>query len=706
MPPRHIAMVVMLLALISSAACGTSPTPTLPPGETPPPSTAAPALLTITPEPTAAATVSPPFSGSGAGLIAFTSYRDGTNNAEVYIMNADGSVQRRLTNHKGIDMASGWSPDGKRLVFMSDRDGDFEIYTINADGADERRLTDSPGDDMWPAWSPDGAKIAFQSERDGNFEIYVMSADGNDPQRLTNNAANDYNPDWSPDGAKIAFDSERSGNGDIYVMPAPGAQAQVETDGSNLLQLTTSSETDMDPAWSPDGKRIAFMRGPFGRPEIYLMDADGGNVAKLPIGDDNGFSPTWSPDGKWIAFYSYRPGPYSDGKPNAIYLVDSAGNNLRQLTELATLSFHPIWQPPKGLMAQDSAKEIVTGMVAAKLAAMKAKDLEQYMALIDESDKEYATEQRNWFLIYQDAVTSDFTIEVKRAEQVNDSTIIASIYQHYLYGSEKADRAVNYEARFVKTPNGWKDADLNFAIKETPHFIVKYPKEVEAKAIEVSEEAERAYASVVKELGLEPRDKTSIKLYASQEMLRQSTDIRIAYLFNGWAEDGESIKMYAYRDKDALARVIAHELTHKITLGISDSLCSWFAEGLAVYFGNQPFQGGNALQLERFTVEELAKPVTWLEKENLIQLTDEKTIGLYYAVSGMVVEFMVETYGVDKLKALLNELSKSPRYNRGYDYADMEQETQARLHKAIETVLGVTMDEFDQQWLEWLNSQQ
>lgn len=355
--------------------------------------------------------------------------------------------------------------------------------------------------------------------------------------------------------------------------------------------------------------------------------------------------------------------------------------------------------------AADNAEAIVKEWVAVKLEAMKARDVERYLALIDDADPEYYTEQRNWFLIYQDAVTSDFTIEVAKADTINDNTIIASLHQHYLYGPEKVDRTVTYEERLVKTPNGWKDADLNFKVKQTAHFVVKYQAEVEANAIETCEEAEKAYASVVKELGLEPRDKTTLKLFADQEMLRQNTDIRVAYLFNGWAEDGESIKMYARRERAAIAPLVAHELTHKITLGITDSLNSWLAEGLAVYFGNQPLRGGNALHMGWFTAEELSKPITWLEENTLIQMTDQKTIGLYNSVSAMVVEFIAKTYGRDRIRALLAELSKYPRYDRGFDYDKMELENQKRLHQAIKTVLGVTMDTLDQQWQKWIKSQ-
>jgi hypothetical protein len=353
--------------------------------------------------------------------------------------------------------------------------------------------------------------------------------------------------------------------------------------------------------------------------------------------------------------------------------------------------------------AESSAEEIVKELIAAKLDAMEAKDIERYLALVDETDREYYTEQRNWFLIYQGAVTSGFVIDVLEAEKVSDDFIIAVLHQHYLYGPQKENRTVTYEEKFVRTPGGWKDADLNFKVAQTWHFVIKYPQEADTRAGIVAKDGENAYASVVKELQLEPQAGTTIKLYADQEMLRQSTDIRIAYLFNGWGEAGESIKMYAYRETGSVSRLIAHELVHKITLEITDSQTSWLAEGMATYFGNWPFQGGDALQSGIFTAQELSKPISWLEEKDLGQLTDEKTIRLYYAVSGMVVEFIVKTYGLDKLHSLLIEMAKYPRYDRGYEYA-MEPEYQQRLYQATEIVFGANKDEFNQRWLAWISS--
>jgi hypothetical protein len=307
-------------------------------------------------------------------------------------------------------------------------------------------------------------------------------------------------------------------------------------------------------------------------------------------------------------------------------------------------------------------------------------------------------------MIYRDAVTSDFSIRVLKAVQVDDATIVATLCQHYLYGPQKEDRSVRYETRFVKTPTGWKDADLNFKVKETPHFVIKYPQNAEAKAAEVGAAAEIAYDTVVKELGFEARSKHVVKLYEDRKMIRETADIRVPYLYNGWSEAGESVKMYAYR-KGSTELLIAHELVHNITLAITDSQPCWFSEGLAVYFGNRPFAGGNPVELGESTVEELSRPMSFLDENILYEMTDEETSSVYYNMSAMVVEFIVETYGLDKLQAILIEQSKYPRYESGYSN-EREPEMQQRLYQSIETVLGLSKAEFNRQWLAWISSQE
>jgi Tol biopolymer transport system component len=134
---------------------------------------------------------------TGMHKIAFASMRDGGIVNQIYVMNSDGTGQTRLSYNTSFnDVMPSWSPDGTKIAFQSDRDGNFEIYVMSADGSNQTRLTNNSSNDQVPCWSPDGTKIAFGSDRDGNFEIYVMNADGYNQTRLTNNSAQDALPSW------------------------------------------------------------------------------------------------------------------------------------------------------------------------------------------------------------------------------------------------------------------------------------------------------------------------------------------------------------------------------------------------------------------------------------------------------------------------------------------------------------------------------
>lgn len=269
-----------------------------------------------------------------AGKIAYSKPLNGQS--EIYMMSPDGSNIDNITQHPGDDFAPALSPNNRNIVFTSDRDGERDIYKMNADGSLQTNLTNNDtANEFAPAWSPRGTKVAFVSDQDGNgsnakYEIYVMDADGSNRIRLTNNTALDAAPVFSPDGRKIAFHSDNAnGNTDIYVMDA--ADNDGDGNGDNPIRLTTEAAVDDNPAWSPDGSKIAFTSNRIGTPKIYVMKANGTNQANL---SNNGatidYNPSWSPDGSKIAFTRYQAGQGYD-----VYRMNYDGGNQVDITGAA-----------------------------------------------------------------------------------------------------------------------------------------------------------------------------------------------------------------------------------------------------------------------------------------------------------------------------------------------------------------------------------
>lgn len=270
--------------------------------------------------------------------IVFESERDG--HPGIYVVNPDGSDLQILLPGAGWEPT--WSPDRSKILFASTLHGggqaDEEVYVMDADGSNIRRLTNTPGDSTssWAAdWSPDGEKIVFTSNRYGStlgwdgYDLYVMNADGSNVQRLTREPGFDASPAWSPDGEHIVFRSTRESTDGIWL---------IASDGTGPRRL---SNYGARPAWSPDGKKIAFM----GRGEIYVMDADGTNIQRLTHRPGPDSHPDWSPDGSEIVFTFYGEGNTGTGEDVGIYVIGADGTNLRQLTA-RTSGFgegHPNW---------------------------------------------------------------------------------------------------------------------------------------------------------------------------------------------------------------------------------------------------------------------------------------------------------------------------------------------------------------------------
>ena len=271
--------------------------------------------------------------------LAFTSDRDGERIrgpvadrgiSNLYIADYDGARQQRVTISRALDITPVWSPSGREIAFSSWRTGYQDIYVLFPYGGSPlQNPTKGTSDkqNYLPAYSPDGSKLAFTSNRDGNAEIYVMNRDGSGLQRLTNHPAIDVTPTWSPTGTQLAFTSDRTGSPQIYI---------VNVDGAGLQQITRESACDR-PTWSPAPlNEIAYSSRAGAGNIIKIFDFATRNTRALTDNIGNNESPAFSPNGRHVAFVSSRAGK------EQIFTIHRDGSGLKQITRTGT-NRYPNW---------------------------------------------------------------------------------------------------------------------------------------------------------------------------------------------------------------------------------------------------------------------------------------------------------------------------------------------------------------------------
>jgi len=254
-------------------------------------------------------------------------------NAEIFLIQADGSGKTQLTNQPGRLYSPAYSPDATKIAFYNHfNDQTWSIFLMNADGSNFQRLTNVPNVKDWsPDWSPDGRRIAFARSYSSPLwrsEIWSENPDGSGAHRLGN--AEGQGPDWSPDGSRITYFNYVEGGGDIWVMLA---------DGSNPINLTDHPAEDWWPKFSPDGHQIVFQSKRDGNHDIYVMNSDGRNPIRLTDHPADDEDPNWSPDGKMIAFISMRDGHYE------VYTMNADGSNQTRITATNGQAIDPDWRP-------------------------------------------------------------------------------------------------------------------------------------------------------------------------------------------------------------------------------------------------------------------------------------------------------------------------------------------------------------------------
>lgn len=282
------------------------------------------------------------FSSDSKKLI-FQSKRDGRGCDQIYTMNADGSNTQMVSNGDGRTTCSYFFKGGKRIIYASTHGGakacppnpdyskgyvwavysDYDLYTAKADGSDIKKLTNTPGYDAEATLSPNGKKIVFTSERDGDLDLYSMDADGKNVKRLTDEIGYDGGAFYSPDNKMIVYrrstprteaeiKTYRSLLGQHLIVPTTFEIWVMNADGTNKRQVTSLASGSFAPFFTPDGKRIIFCTNHFATDarkrnfDLALVNLDGTGLERVTFNSTFDGFPMFSPDGKKLVFASNR----------------------------------------------------------------------------------------------------------------------------------------------------------------------------------------------------------------------------------------------------------------------------------------------------------------------------------------------------------------------------------------------------------------
>ena len=277
--------------------------------------------------------------------IAFTSERDG--NWEIYWMATDGRQVTRLTETEISEGGASWSPDGRSLAFWSRLDGNADIWVMGADGSGPMNIAPDAKEDsveeFYTRWHPDGQAIAFFSNRFGNEDyscavhrIGIMPVAGGTQGMAPIGAliGNQETLDWSPDGQSLAFSSKSCGGTGVHIQIYLWDEA-----ADTITQLTHDDYINAGPAFSHDGRFLAYHSFREDNSEIILLDLDSGTAVNLTNHAAKDSHPTWSPDDSQIAFVTNRDGN------DEIYVMNVDGTELKNLTNHPARDFEPQWSP-------------------------------------------------------------------------------------------------------------------------------------------------------------------------------------------------------------------------------------------------------------------------------------------------------------------------------------------------------------------------
>jgi Tol biopolymer transport system component/DNA-binding winged helix-turn-helix (wHTH) protein len=245
------------------------------------------------------------------------------NTIESGLIHPSFFIPHSLIQSSRADHSPNYAPDGKRIVFVSDRSGVYQVWTADADGANQLQLTDTANPAGSPRFSPDGKSIVFDAQIEGSSNIFIINANGGESRNLTNSPVRDVLPSWSADGKYVIFTSNRGGDYQLWKIP---------TEGGEAVQLTKIGAFESFAA--PDGKSIFYSKAR-GVAGLWMISTDGGDESAIPELSEAGYWRYWTATEKGIYFVARAANP-----PYSIEFYDFSTKQVRAIT---TIDKTPIW---------------------------------------------------------------------------------------------------------------------------------------------------------------------------------------------------------------------------------------------------------------------------------------------------------------------------------------------------------------------------
>ncbi|MBN2879416.1 MAG: hypothetical protein JXN65_07280 [Clostridia bacterium] len=368
--------------------------------------------------------------------------------------------------------------------------------------------------------------------------------------------------------------------------------------------------------------------------------------------------------------------------------------------ESAEVTEAPTPSPTASPSLEETLEGKISEVINTKMHALETKDIDSYLSTVTQNDAYYYNEQSRWYSEMIQSVISEIHLEVVSVKSIDESTLEAVIHQTHTGNGEHFD--FTYPLLFKLDKGEWMDYGYNFESIVTPRYTLKYMSG-ETRINEFKEMIDTAYDNLEAVFAEKADDNFEIKLFWDREMLRQRTIPSAAFLFTGWGEPNESLKLYTgHPDIESYHGTIQHELVHHITIKIcNNNLADWLLEGTAVYYGNAYYDYSLTNSLANLKKENIAQTIDDLNNTDLYHAESQQQVWDWYNTGFGYVAYIVETYGVDKFIELYNEAGKKP-FNDSVANESFKADNIQTTSEVLSAVLGITPEQLSEDYLNWL----